>query len=275
MSLGSRFMDHFQKVNQSGEETVQNKDSEWPEEPHRRKTVLVLNQQDIEALDYEEGGVDVLCNEEIHILSPSSQHSNPVVQGLLNRGIARSGTVLIQSPFDMDKYENSKQAVERFALDKCLYLSELCSHLGAREVRIEHIEIKNTEGSTTFSVTGNVLGIVGGDTRVENQELDSFLSRLTMKDKFKGGAPDVSAARELLNRTGLINDANMRSLLDMRQNASNLLESRKLHFDMTSETRSNLNVLANFNVPFLSLEAGYDRHIREQTEFTLTIRVDF
>ncbi len=45
---------------------------------------------------------------------------------------------------------------------------------------------------------------------------------------------------------------------------------------MTSEVKRNFNVLANFNVPAcISLEAGYDRHVREQTEFTLTIKVDF
>ena len=45
---------------------------------------------------------------------------------------------------------------------------------------------------------------------------------------------------------------------------------------MTSEVKRNFNVLANLNVPaYISLEANYDRHVREQTEFTLTIKVDF
>ena len=268
-------MDHFQKVNQYEKEIMKNKDSEWPDEPHRRKNVMVLNQQDIEALEYEEGGADVLLNEEVHILSPFSRHSNPIVQRLINSGIARPGVVLIQSPFDKDLYQNSKQAVELFALDKYMYLSQLCSLLGAREVRVEQIEIKNNEGKKIISVEGNVLGKAGGGVKVENQELDSFLSRLNLKDEFEGGTSDISAATELLNRTGLVSDANMRSLLDLRQNSSNLLKSRELRFNMTSETQCNLNVLANLNVPFISLEAGYDRHVREQTEFTLTIKVDF
>ena len=40
-------------------------DSTWPDEPHHRKTVLVLNQQDIDALRFEEGGADLLLNEEV------------------------------------------------------------------------------------------------------------------------------------------------------------------------------------------------------------------
>ena len=86
----------------------------------------------------------------------------------------------------------------------------------------------------------------------------------------------MQAARQLLERTGLINDTNMRSLLNLRQNSSNLFTSRRLQFNMTSEVQRNLSVLANLDVlAILSLESGYDRHIREKTEFTLIIKVDF
>ena len=131
---------------QSGERTVTNDstlpeemeerivtDNTWPNEPHRRKTVLVLNQQDSDALDYERGGADLLLNEEIYILSASSRQSNPVVQRLFSSGIARPGAVLVQSPFDVDVYQNAQQAVELFAYDRHMYLSELCSILGARQ----------------------------------------------------------------------------------------------------------------------------------------------
>ena len=90
----------------------------WPEEPHRRKTVLVLNEQDIDALDYEEGGADLLLNEEIYILSSSLKESNPVIQNLVDSGLVQPNAVLIQSPFDKNIYENSMQALQRFALDK-------------------------------------------------------------------------------------------------------------------------------------------------------------
>ena len=250
-------------------------DSTWPDEPHRRKAVLVLNQQDIDALSYEEGGADLLLNEEVHILPFSTQQSNPVIQDLINSGIARPGTVLIQSPFDKNRYENSQKAVERFALDKHLHFSSLCGFLGAREVKVEHIDLKNTEGTTTFSVGADT--IKGrGNVKIENKELDSFYHKLELHDSFQGCAPDVPAAEEHLKQTGLSGNADMRNLIDLRRNPNNLLTSRKIKLNLTSETQRNLDVLANLDVPvFLSLEAGYKRQVREQTEFILTVKVDF
>ena len=120
-------------------------DSTWPNEPQCRKTVLVLNQQDIDALRFEEGGADLLLNEEVYILPSSLKESNPVVQDLVDSGLVRPGTVLIQSPFDKNRYENSMQAVERFALEKHLHFSTLCMYLGAREVTVEQAKYKYTE----------------------------------------------------------------------------------------------------------------------------------
>ena len=60
-----------------------------------------------------------------------------LVQDLVDSGLVRPGAVLIQSPFDKNTYENSMQAVERFALEKHLHFSTLCMYLGAREVTVE------------------------------------------------------------------------------------------------------------------------------------------
>ena len=251
-------------------------DSTWPDEPYRRKTVFVLNQTDIDALRFEKDGPELLLDEETYILPYPPQQSAPVVQDLINSGIARPGTVLIQSPFDKDIYQNSTQAMELFALDKHFYFSRLCRYLGAREVTIEQIKCKKTKDETTVSLEGSVLLRGSASAKIKNKELASLQEKLVLKDKFPGGAPDVPAARELLRKTGLLGDANMRSLLDMRQGSNNQITSRELQLNVTTETQGNLNVLVNLTVPpYLSLEAGYDRHAREQTEFILTIKVDF
>ena len=251
-------------------------DSTWPDEPHRRKTVLVLNQQDIDALRFEEGGADLLLNEQVYILPSSLKESNSVVQDLIDSGLVQPGAVLIQSPFDKNIYENSIQAVERFALAKYLHFSTLCMNLGAREVTVEQIELKNTEDRKIVSLQGGLSMKGTGDVKIKDKEVASFYDKLTLHDKFQGGSPDVQAAEEHLKRTGLSGDDAMRSLIDLRRNPNNLLTSRELRLNMTSEVKRNFNVLANLNMPaYLSLEAGYDRHVREQTEFTLTVKVDF
>lgn len=249
-------------------------DSTWPDEPHHRKALLVLNQEDIDDLR-KEGG-DLLLNEEVYILPSSLQEFNPIVQDLVDSGLVRPGAVLIQNPFDKDIYENSMQAVERFALEKHMHFSKLCMYLGAHTVIVDQIEYKNIEGEEIYSLGGGVPMRGSGDLKIKNEEVASLHKQLILKDTFVGGAPDERAARNLLKQTGLSGDANMRSLIDLRRNPNNLLTSREIRLNVTSEVKRNLNVLANLNVPaYISLEAGYDRHVREQTEFTLTIRVDF
>lgn len=231
--------------------------------------------REIEALEFREGGNKLLLNEEVYILPSSSQQSNPVVQGLFDSGLARPGAVLIQSPFDKDVYEDSEKAVERFGLDKHLYFSELCGFLGARKVTVEQVEHKNTEGKKTASIKGGVPIRGSGEGKIENEELTSFCNHLYLVDKFAGGSPNVPEAKEFLEQKGLLGDANMKSLLEMCQNPNIQIESRSLQLNMTSEVQRNLNVLARLDISALSLETGYDRHLKEQTELTLTIKVEF
>lgn len=248
----------------------------WPNEPNRRKTILVLTQKDIDALHYEEGGADLLLNEEVCILPSSLQKKNAVVQGLIDSGLVRPGAVLIQSPFDKNRYEFSTQAVERFALDKHLHFSTLCMNLGASEVTVEQVEWKNREDKKIYSHQADLTMEGSGEIKIEGEELASFCDKLVLHDKFQGGLPDLQAAEEHLRRTGLSSDAEMRSLIDLRRNSNNLLASRELQLNLTSEVKRNYHVLAKLNLPaYISVEAGYDRHVREQTEFTLTIKVDF
>ena len=124
-------------------------DDNWPNEPLSRKAVFVLNQQDIDALQYEEGGADLLLNEEVYILPFSIKESNPVVQNLIDKGLVKPGSVLIQSPFDTDRYASSTEAVKRFGIDKHLHFLTLCKALGARRITINEIKRKRTEGKKT------------------------------------------------------------------------------------------------------------------------------
>ena len=157
-----------------------------------------------------------------------------------------------------------------------MHFSKLCMYLGAREVIVEQIELKNTEDRKIIYLQGGLSMKGTGDIKIEDEEVASFYDKMTLHDRFQGGPPDVQAAEEHLKRTGLSGDDTMRSLIDLRRNPNNLLSSRELRLNMTSEVKRNFNVLANLNVPaYISLEAGYDRHVREQTEFTLTIKVDF
>lgn len=251
-------------------------DNMWPDEPSRRKVVMILKPEDIEALRFDEDGPALLLNEEMHILSSHPSNPDPDVQRLIDQGLVKPGAILVQNPFDKNLYQDKPEAVEQFALAKHLYFSTLCGLLGAREVEIKQIRQKKGEREHSVSFEGGIpkAGLEGSE---ESKELESFRSRLALKDEFEGSEPDVEAATELLEQIGLSGDPNMSGLLRIFQSQKIRIKSRTLDLSLTTEVNRNLKVLANLKVPqFLaSLEADYDSKEQEQTEYTLNITVKF
>ena len=253
-------------------------DNKWPDEPSCRKIVLVLNQDDIEALRYEDGGSDILLNEEVYILSPHQPQSDPAVRALIDQGVVTSGAILVQNPFDKSLYHRESEAVEQIALAKLLHFSTLCGHLGAREIKIEQIRLKKEEREATFSVEGGIPMAGSGKLDQKREDLNSFAHQLSLIHEFDGGEPNIQAATEFLQRTGLSSETIMQDMLNKAQ-IHNKPKSSKINLNLTSEGHQNLNVLASLNLRAtklpISLESSYDRKEHERTEYTLTIAVKF
>jgi hypothetical protein len=250
----------------------------FPSDPSSRKAILVLQQHDVEKCAYEPGAAQALLDEEAYVLQfpLRVQGETPAaLQNLMDAGLARPGGMLVQSPYDVDTYEDAALAPQRFALAKHMYFSTLCMHLGAKEVSVEQIDLRTRTGKTTLDVKGERLG-GSAQLTVESEELEKFRAQMHLRDEFAGGPPDVAAAERLLRRTNLWSDPNMRTLIEMRRDGSNQLMTRKLVLSLSSEAKSNLNVVGRLKVPaFVKLSAEYDRVVREQYDYTLTVLVRF
>lgn len=252
----------------------------FPDDPNSRKAVLVLQQHDLEKCAYEPGAAQSLLDEEAYVLQFPVRTQGGVstaLRNIIDAGLARPGTILVQSPFDPDVYEEAFLAPQRFALAKHMHFSTLCMHLGAKEVSVEQIDLRTRTGKTSIDVKGDRPGAgVQASAKAEAEELERFRAQMSLLDEFTGGPPDVDAAERLLRRTGLLADPNMRTLLEMRRDGANQLRTRKLVLSLSSEARSNLNVVGRLKVPaFVRLSAEYDRVVKEQQDYTLTIVVRF
>ena len=250
----------------------------FPSDPSRRKAILVLQQHDVERCAYEPGAAQALLDDEAYVLQfPVLVQGEPppALQNLLDAGLARPGGMLVQSPYDVDTYEDASLAPQRFALAKHMYFSTLCMRLGAKEVSVEQIDLRTSTGKTTLDVKGERLGS-SAQLTVESGELEKFRAQMHLRDEFAGGPPDIEGAEQVLRRTGLWCDPNMRTLIEMRRDSYNQLMTRKLVLSLSSEAKSNLNVVGRLNVPtFVKLSAEYDRVVREQHDYTLTVLVRF
>jgi hypothetical protein len=250
----------------------------FPNDPCHRRAILVLQNHDIERCAYESVNSHSLLDDEAYFLEfpvPTQGEIPLPLQQILDAGLARPGRILVQSPYDADHYEDATHAPQRFALAKHMYFSTLCRHLGAKEVNVEQIDLRTRSGKCTYDVKGERLGS-SAEMSVATEELEMFRSQLQLHDEFSGSQADLLAAEQLLRRTGLWADPNMRTLLEMRGDGENKLRTRKLVLSLSNEAKSNLNVAGRLKVPaFVSLSADYNRVIQEQYEYTLTVVVRF
>jgi len=250
----------------------------FPCDPSRRKAILVLQDYDIEKCSYEPGAAQALLDEEAYVLQfpiRMEDEAPKALQNIRDAGLARPGNILIQSPYDTDTYEEASLAVQRFALAKHIYFSTLCMHLGAKEVVVKQVDIRTRSGKSTLNVNGE-LHSASAQINVEAEELEKFRAHMNFRDEFEGGRADVAAGERLLRRTGLWADSNMRTLVEMRGDGANRLKTRTLTLSLSSEAKSNFNVVGRLNIPtFVKLAAAYDRVVNEYQEYTLTITVKF
>lgn len=250
----------------------------FPDDPARRKAVLVLQQHDIEKCAYEPGAAQALLDEEAYVLQfplRAQSELSPALRNIVDAGLARPGHMLVQNPYDVDAYEEAAHSPQRFALTKHMYFSTLCMHLGAKEVVVEQIDLRTRSGKSTLDIKGE-RPAGSAQVTVEREELEKLRAQMHLRDEFEGGPPNIAAAERLLRRTGLVADPNMRTLLEMRREGGNQLKMRKLVLSLSTEARSNLNVVARLKVPsFVKLSAEYDRVLNEHHDFTLTVTVKF
>jgi hypothetical protein len=250
----------------------------FPLDSASRKAILVLQQHDIERCSYEPGAAQALLDEEVYVLQFPIRAQGEVpatLQNILDAGLARPGSVLVQSPYDPDIYEDAALAPQRYALAKHMYFSTFCMHLGAKEVSVEQADFRTHTEKLTLDANGKRLG---GSAQLtgEWEELEKFRAQMHLRDEFVGGPPDVAAAERLLRRTSLWTDTGMRTLLEMRRDGANQLVTRKLILNLSSEAKQNLNIVGRLKIPvFVKLSAEYNRIVREQYDYTLTVLVRF
>ncbi len=249
-----------------------------PLDPASRRVVLVLQQHDVERCLYERDAARDLLDPEINILQfplDAEECLPPYLKNIIDADLFRPGSILIQSPFDYNIYEEMSFAPQHFALAKHFCFSQFCMYLGAREVSVEQIDLRSRSGISTMKVNGEYSGIQAQANAID-EELEKFSAQMTLYDEFQGGRPQFDIAEKILRQTRLIADPNMRTLLEMRRSVTNQITTRKLILNLSSEVKKNLNVAGRLNLPaFLNLSAQYNRIVNEQYDYSLTVRVKF
>lgn len=240
-----------------------------------RKLIVGLTQDEFERCEYDSEGRELLSNPEVLVQPFPVQSSNDTLLELQRNGQLRPGVMLVQSPFDDGVYADITDAEDSFAARKYMLFSAVCMLLGAKEVRVERITLKDEKGEVDLSVGGERLG-VAGDAGVSYERVENLRSKLSLVDKFDGGEPDVAAAESLMKRARLMQDPNLLSLLEMARIGSNRILSRNLTVNLSSEVNKRMELAVNVGVPkAFSGTVAMELKNHKKVEYRVSVAVDF
>ena len=247
---------------------------EWPRESWRRRTVLVLDDGDVDYLRYEGGG-DVIGDDQVLIIPYPLDGDSEVVTSLVSSlgSYPRRGDVILQSPYDSETYARLEHSVRTFSKEKSKCVSRICQKLGARKVKFsettESAEMSRSMNSVKGSadVRGPLVGGSGSasySSEIERDLLEEI--KLKFRDIFVGGDPDVAAAQRLLKENNLTNDVDLRGLIEMRGDPINPLMSTSIRLVFVEADSHMKRTLASLDVSAMYAVASGSLGVRGEQE---------
>jgi len=241
----------------------------------QRKLIVAMTEAEREQCEYDPEGRDLLNNPEVLVQQYPVQRRDETLLELQHSGQLRPGVMLVQSPFDDNVYEDIADAEDSFAVRKYTLFSTVCMLLGAKEVRVERITLKDEKGEVDLSAGGDRMGGTG-NVGVSYERAESLRAKLSLVDKFVGGDADVVAAERIMRRAGLMRDPNLFSLLEMARVDSNRIRSRTLTINLSSEANKRMELAAAVGVPkIFSGNVAMELENYKKTEYKVIVEVKF
>lgn len=253
-----------------------------PAEAWKRQAIYVLDECQFDNAMMSANADELCDNEDICVLEYPVRGDSEISQTLREKGNLKKGAVLIQSPYEKNRYVKFEDAAEQLALDKFMYFSHFCQILGASQVKVLIAQRVSKKHKFEARLEGDMLMPTGkgkGKVDLDMQKFQETISQMSFHDEFAGGAPDVRSAEILLANKGLQGDANINSLLLARRHEGNKMLSRKLDINLNEEVQNTLQTVISFNMLLpttaLSLKSSFARDVEELYEYRLTVEVKF
>lgn len=246
-----------------------------PENPAERKVLVVLDEADYDGCEYDDEGRELLLNPEVSVQQFPVESNDERLLHLQRQGLLRPGAMLLQSPYDGDQYVDIADAEDSFAVQKYLLSSSVCMHLGAKEVRVERILVRDETGETEVNIGGDKTG-GQADLSAGHERVEKLCSQISLVDKFEGSEPNVNAAEDLMREAALLDNPILQSLLEMAKVDNNRIKSRRFQLDLTSEVKKRLELACSVGIPNIARVGGdLDRVFQENIEYRVSVAVDF
>ena len=248
--------------------------SRFPEDPRRRRVVMVLEQHDIDKM-HQDGETAIFADPHAQVITTleTAGPADTALAGIIDSGLDHPGTLLVQSPFQTDVYAEGGQAAEQFALTKQTLFLNFCQLLGATRVSVTQVTTVDGDKADTLDLEGGRFG-ASGSLSGKRTESEKLAARLSLLDEFEGGPPDIESAEALLRDNRLMGDQVMRSMLQARA-GRNGIKRRTVTLNLSSETKNSLGVLAKLQIAPAHVSCDFKRIANERRTYELHMEVLF
>lgn len=245
----------------------------FPKEPAKRKVLVIVDEHDLERLEYE-GGSNVLLDGNSWIINSDDPPESDIIITLDHMNLMAPGQVLIQNPYRVDRYLPIENATADIAATKHHLFASFCHLLGAKRVSVKQGEVITVDGSTTLKVEGGRLGF-SGEGKAEYKDLRRLGQQMTISMESSGGQADLAAAEKFLHNHRLIGDQHLLSLIEMCKHDGNVLQKHIMTLSLTDQAKTNLIIAAKLKAPTFSFSAEIERATSRSFDFNLTLEVEF
>lgn len=206
--------------------------------PERRRSVVILDSGARRTIRRDPDLVDLLDDPETQFVSIAPEEADDLTELLRTQGLLRLGTLVVQSPYNPDRYVPLDTALEEFTVEKFLLLAQLAKLLGAKKVTFEDARADSSTAQASGETNVKYSAVEVGTSASRKLE-SSLRQRLKGEHIFPGGAPDVTAAKKFLADKQLAGDPQLASLIELRS-GDNALLSREIIFNGTRESSGNV-----------------------------------
>lgn len=195
---------------------------------------------------------------------------------LLEAGQLIPGSLLVKNPYTPATYEPADLALESFALAKYHALANVAKHLGATKVSFVDAQVDDAESSWNAAAKARVT-VAKADAQLGREVTQKIAKKLHGEMTFDGAAPDIDSALESLRVRNLMNDQQLRYLIELRTGI-NPIASYKMTLSGTRESSANLRSALNLAVSVpKSVEgsASFTRVVNTISNIDITTEITF
>jgi len=244
---------------------------------YERRIVLFTDSNNFYQLKNDDKGRELLINSQVKVLdinkSDDFKNSFKILGGIA----PTSEMMLVISPFDDLVYMEISEAKNLVALEKLGCTIQLSQYLGAKYIKILSGKIHDKETNQSIHFDGTYKG-VKGDLDISKRELLNFKDKISLETTFNGGEPEYEIAKAFLIDKRIIGDVFLSKLLEMRnpvKTKSNPIKNFTQEICLTENLQNTLDIVAKLSIPLGFFSANYKTFVKEKTEISLTIQIDF